>query len=86
MTTQLCARTVSARFGQRDVYSWNVHVHDLSGGASVGLKLLEDVWLSLGYNVVGFRDRDFTGGYTAQGPFLRFRFRFNQDSKHEMVF
>ena len=66
--------------------SWNVHVHDLSSGASVGLKLLEDVWLSLGYNVVGFRDRDFTGGYTAQGPFLRFRFRFNQDSKHEMVF
>ncbi|MCP4573750.1 MAG: OmpA family protein [bacterium] len=65
--------------------SWSSHVHDLSLGAAVGLKVLEDVWLSLGYNVAGFRDRDFTGGYTAQGPFLRFRFRFNQESKHEML-
>ena len=66
--------------------SWTFHVHDLSGGAAVGIRLLEDLWLSLGYNVVGFRDRDFTGGYTAQGPYLRFRFRFNQESKHEMLF
>ena len=66
--------------------SWTFHVHDLSGGAAVGLNLMEDLWLSLGYNVVGFRDRDFTGGYTAQGPYLRFRFRFNQESKHEMLF
>jgi len=66
--------------------SWTFHVYDLSAGASVGVRLIEDLWLSLGYNAVGFHDRDFTGGYTAQGPYLRFRFRFNQDSKHEMLF
>jgi len=65
--------------------SWSRHVHDLSLGVSVGRKIMEDVWLSLGYNVMGFRDRDFDGGYTAQGPFLRFRFRFNQESRHERL-
>ncbi len=67
--------------------SWHGGVHDLSVGASVGLKLLEDLWLSAGYNLRGFRDRDFdAAGWTAQGPYLRFRFRFNQESSREQMF
>ena len=51
------------------------------------INVLEDLWLSLGWNVRGFRDRDFdAAGWTAQGPFVRFRFRFNQESSREMLF
>ncbi len=66
--------------------SWRQDVHDFSLGASAGVMLLEDLWLSLGWNLRGFRDRDFdAAGWTAQGPYLRFRFRFNQESSRELL-
>jgi len=37
--------------------------------------------VNLGYNLVGFDDKDFSqANYTAQGPFVRFRFKFDQQS------
>ncbi len=53
---------------------------DYGAGASVGYGLMENLWLSFGYNIHGFEDDDFSQGeFTAQGPFVKFRFKFDQD-------
>jgi len=37
--------------------------------------------ISLGYNIVGFEDRDFEESrYTRSGPFLTFKLKFDQQS------
>jgi len=47
---------------------------------------LTNTWISLGYNVIGFWDRDFSAGnFTARGPFVRFRFKFDQESAGEVL-
>lgn len=57
-----------------------------SSGVSVGYNIVENAWLSLGYNVTGFSDKDFSGSnYTAQGPYLRFRFKFDQNSVNDAL-
>ncbi len=67
-------------------HGWQSGVIDYSAGVSGGYKVLEDIWLSLGYNFTGYSDRDFSAAdYTAQGPYLRFRVRLNQESTHEML-
>lgn len=63
------------------LHSWRSGQLDRSAGASVGFNFLQNVWTSLGYNFAGFRDADFSGGsYTAQGPFLRFRLKIDQET------
>mgnify|MGYP002620835834 CR=1 FL=1 len=59
---------------------------EYSSGLSVGHSFADNIWVSLGYNVVGFRDEDFSAGnYTAQGLFLRFRMKFDQASVKQAV-
>ena len=49
-------------------------------GASLGYGLMENIWLSFGYNLLGFEDSDFSqGDFTAQGPFVKFRLKFDQE-------
>lgn len=49
-------------------------------GASLGYALMENVWLSFGYNLLGFEDTDFSqGDFTAQGPYVKFRLKFDQE-------
>ncbi len=49
-------------------------------GVEVGAVVAANLRISLGYNVTGFRDRDLTGSeYTAQGVFLRLRYKFDED-------
>jgi large repetitive protein len=49
-------------------------------GLEVGYLLTANLWLSAGYNVVGFNEDDLTGeDYTNRGAFLRFRFKFDED-------
>ena len=53
---------------------------DYGVGASVGYGLVENMWLSFGYNIHGFEDSDFSqGDFTAQGPYIKFRFKFDQE-------
>ncbi len=60
-------------------HSWAADVLDLNLGASLGYSPVTNVWVSLGYNFVGFRDDDFSGAdYTAQGMFLKFRLKVDQ--------
>lgn len=63
------------------LHSWNAGQFDYSGGMSVGYSMAQNAWMSLGYNIVGFEDKDFSQiNYTAQGPFVRLRFKFDQES------
>lgn len=61
--------------------SANSGVRDYSIGASVGYKLMENTWVSVGYNLRGLDDRDFTGAaYRAGGFFVSLRMKFDQDT------
>ena len=52
-----------------------------SGGPSVGLTPFKNAYISVGYNIVGFADRDFEESrYTRDGPFITFRLKFDQES------
>jgi hypothetical protein len=43
--------------------------------------LAQNAWKIPGYNVTGFDDRDLSrANFTSRGPFVRFRFKFDQDS------
>jgi len=50
-------------------------------GIEVGHVLKDDLWLSLGYNFIGFLDRDFSETTeTAQGVYFRMRYKFDETS------
>jgi uncharacterized repeat protein (TIGR01451 family) len=55
------------------------HAYSFSGGPSVGIRPFENGWLSIGWNVVGFHDRDFQEDrYTRSGPYVTMRLKFDQ--------
>jgi uncharacterized repeat protein (TIGR01451 family) len=50
-----------------------------SAGPSLGLTPFENGWVSVGWNLVGFHDRDFEEArYTRSGPYVTLRFKFDQ--------
>jgi hypothetical protein len=52
-----------------------------SAGFDFGINAARNVWISIGYNFEGFRDDHFDAArYTAQGPYVRFRMKLDQDS------
>ena len=54
-------------------------------GLSLGLTPFENGWLSVGYNVIGFRDPDFSAlGHTDKGAFVQFRLKFDAESLRGM--
>jgi len=68
------------------LHSWSADQLSYSTGLSVGYNVIKNAWVSLGYNLVGFSDKDFSAAeYTAQGPFVRFRFNFAQNSVKDAV-
>jgi uncharacterized repeat protein (TIGR01451 family) len=63
------------------LHSWESDVMDHSTGVDVGITLMKNMWISLGYNFEGFRDDDFSGSrHTAQGPYLKIRIKADQDT------
>jgi len=61
--------------------SWNSGTSDTSVGVDIGITVARNMWVSVGYNFQGFRDRDFEASrYTAQGPFLKMRIKADQDT------
>jgi uncharacterized repeat protein (TIGR01451 family) len=61
--------------------SFRSGVGDESLGADIGVTFMKNAWISLGYNVRGVRDTDFDDShYLAQGPYLRIRIKFDQES------
>jgi len=52
-----------------------------SFGAAVGYNVMDDMWLSIGYNGNGFNARDFSvAGYTTRGVYVDVRMKFDQNS------
>lgn len=52
-----------------------------SGGPVLTVSPFKNSNISIGYNIVGFRDRDFEDArYTRSGPFLTFKLKFDQNS------
>ena len=63
---------VASHIGAR--HSWDGDAVDYSAGASVGVRLLHNVWIAARYNPLGFNDPDFSGtAYSAKGFFLKMR-------------
>lgn len=91
VSTSTSAHMVGGRMVYELSQKWDVGVHgakffDNSGGdqhtlgMEVGYLLRRDMWLSAGYNFVGFDDKDLSvENYTSQGPYLRLRFKFGFD-------
>ncbi len=68
------------------LHSFAANSTQYSTGLSVGHSPVTNMWVSVGYNVLGFEDRDFTGAdYTAQGPYLKLRFKVDQSSIAEYL-
>jgi fimbrial isopeptide formation D2 family protein len=68
------------------LHSWSAGQLMSSSGLSVGYNVVENAWMSVGYNFTGFSDKDFSASdYTAQGPFVRFRFKFDQSTVGQAV-
>ncbi|MBT8118506.1 MAG: OmpA family protein [Gammaproteobacteria bacterium] len=66
-------------------YTTNSSTMKYSTGLSFGWNMSRNIWLSIGYNFDGFEDRDFSAaGYTATGPYIRFRMKFDQDTADEV--
>ncbi len=60
-------------------HSYQSDVVDYGFGIDVGYNIGRNMWLTLGYNVMGFEDQDFEQArYTAAGPFLRFSVKADQ--------
>jgi uncharacterized repeat protein (TIGR01451 family) len=68
------------------LHSWRSDEIDYSSGVSIGHNVVKNVWLSIGYNFLGFEDEDFSrADFTAQGPFIQFRFKFDQKSVRDAL-
>ncbi len=58
-------------------YSW---------GVSIGHTLAKNLWVSVGVNIDGFTDDDFTSAnYTASGVYAKFRFAFDHYTKRRVM-
>lgn len=62
--------------------AWTLHQHAYAFGPMIGASPVENGWITLGWNLRGFTDRDFDAArYTAQGPYLQLRFKFDQNTR-----
>lgn len=63
------------------LHSWHSGQYAYSFGPATGYSIVDNAWVSLGYNIWGFEDKDFeSAAYTSQGPYVRFRMKFDQQS------
>ncbi|MBZ0248920.1 MAG: hypothetical protein K8F93_04615, partial [Burkholderiales bacterium] len=48
-------------------------------GLELGYLVTTNLWVSAGYNLLGYRDADLAGAdYTAKGPYVRLRYKFDE--------
>jgi opacity protein-like surface antigen len=60
-------------------HSYRADVTDYGAGVDLGFNIVDNMWVTLGYNLTGFHDADFSDArYTAQGPYLRFSVKADQ--------
>lgn len=62
--------------------SWGTKTHAYSFGPQIGLSPIKNGWVTFGWNIRGFTDDDFDAArYSAQGPYLQLRFKFDQNTR-----
>ncbi|WP_222565180.1 DUF11 domain-containing protein [Novilysobacter antarcticus] len=62
-------------------HAWSQNNFSYAVGPVMGVSPFTNAWFSVGYNVVGFEDRDFDSAhYTRQGAYLMMRFKFDQST------
>jgi hypothetical protein len=67
-------------------HSQDTSTYDYSYGFALGIIPVKNARIRIGYNLEGFNDNDFSAlGYTAQGPFIAFDFKFDQDNMRERL-
>ena len=60
-------------------HAWGRGSVAFSGGPSAGVSPAQNVWISVGYNITGYRDRDFEADrYTRSGAYVTARLKFDQ--------
>ena len=63
------------------LHSSNADNFRYSFGPALGVNVYKNAWLSVGYNIDGFEDEDFSSAeYTASGPFLKLRIKFDSST------
>lgn len=68
------------------LHSWDAEQYKYGYGPSVGYNAAKNVWISVGYNIEGFKDRDFSkADFTAAGPYVKLRMKFDQESVKDAV-
>jgi len=56
-----------------------------SVGPSIGISPLANAWISVGYNIVGYRDRDFEDArYTREGFYIMMRIKLDQQTPQDL--
>ena len=77
------------RRGFKNKWDWGAHtsvyhsyeskIIDYGFGLDVGFNVRDNMWVTLGYNIAGFHDSDFTAArYTAEGPYLQISIKADQ--------
>lgn len=57
-----------------------------SYGPSIGFAPLDNTWISVGYNVSGYRDDDFEAAeYAREGAYIKLRLKFDQDTTRSLL-
>jgi hypothetical protein len=95
-TNGVAARSQSHLLGGRAIWEfasrWDVSLHGstlfargaksrtYAVGMELGFMVMENLWLSGGYNFSGYRDDDLSAGETtAKGVYVRLRYKFDED-------
>ncbi|MDF7775493.1 hypothetical protein P1X14_09555, partial [Sphingomonas sp. AOB5] len=67
-------------------HSWRSGAVAWSFGPSIGFSPVRNLWITGGYNIAGYRDRDFEGArWTRQGFYVTARMKFDQESLSDLI-
>ena len=92
LNTKINAQLISARAAIDIAPRWDVSLNlstllsqgsksrQYGIGAELGFMVMENLWVSAGYNFFGYRDDDLAAGdYTNRGVYVRLRYKFDED-------
>lgn len=67
-------------------HAWDRAATSFSAGPTIGASPGGNIWMTVGYNAAGYRDRDFEADrYTRSGPYVTLRVKFDQVSLASMA-
>ena len=68
------------------LHSPTTNTSEYSWGPSIGVSPVKNVWVSAGYNMMGFKDEDFEAAeYSRKGVYLQMRIKFDQNTARGLL-